>query len=111
MLLEVQIPTGPSFLMKPVSRDTTIRLTSQKELKEKYTIRFFMFASEFQTWMFSFVWKIFVLIGRLGVPIIFKDFGLSLQTPSGSPNTNFWLLFTFEVLNILLFEIIFISIG
>jgi hypothetical protein len=30
---------------------------------------------------------------------------LCLQTPSGSPHTNFYLLFTFEVLNILLFRV------
>jgi hypothetical protein len=36
---------------------------------------------------------------------------LSLPTPSGSLHTNFCLLCTFEVLNILLFEIFFISIG
>jgi hypothetical protein len=41
----------------------------------------------------------------------YKDFGVSLQAPSGSPHMNVWLLFTFEVLNILLFEIFFISIS
>jgi hypothetical protein len=35
---------------------------------------------------------------------------LSLQTLSGSPYTNFYLLFTFEVLNILLFEIFLIRL-
>jgi hypothetical protein len=34
----------------------------------------------------------------------FSDFLPSLQIPSGGPYTNFWILFTFEVLTILFWE-------
>jgi hypothetical protein len=47
----------------------------------------------------NYLGKNFVLIGS------------NLQTPSSSPQTNFWHLFTFEVPNILLCKIFFVSIG
>jgi hypothetical protein len=61
----------------------------------------------------SFVWKIFVLIGRFGVLIIFLGFWVepANSAPSGSPHTNFWLLYNFKVLNILLFEIFLMFLG
>jgi hypothetical protein len=46
-----------------------------------------------------FFWKTFVLIGIFGVPIIFLGFKVE-QIPSGSSHTNFWILYTFKVLNI-----------
>jgi hypothetical protein len=36
---------------------------------------------------------------------------LSLQIPSGSPHTNFWLLYSFKVQNIVFFWKIFVLIG
>jgi hypothetical protein len=43
--------------------------------------------------------------------MIFLGFWDEPANSFGSPHTNFGLLFTFEVLNIILFEIFYISIG
>jgi hypothetical protein len=64
--------------------------------KHTFDGKIFNFWSDWLIWCFN---------------IFFQDFRLSLHILSGSSHTNFCLLFTFEVLKILLFEFFFISIG
>jgi hypothetical protein len=40
----------------------------------------------------------------------FWDFGLSLQIPTGSSHTNYWLLYTFKVRNIVFLDFFFVLI-